>query len=148
MECLYISTAQPAGVPEILKKSLHSCSVKGEEEVFLIGKNFLKGTKVIFQENVSGKQAQYCLRNCCVFHFVIKIQLQLQSKKFFTILVSHCFYFNQMKTLGSRKLKSTWNYFIRYNLNFLQFDCLLSEKLSFAPKFSCINKFLLYMGLM
>lgn len=46
--------AQPAGVPEILKKSLHSCSVKGEEEVFLIGKNFLKGTKVIFQENVSG----------------------------------------------------------------------------------------------
>jgi nuclear factor of activated T-cells 5 len=50
-----VSTAQPAGVPEILKKSLHSCSVKGEEEVFLIGKNFLKGTKVIFQENVSGK---------------------------------------------------------------------------------------------
>lgn len=47
--------AQPAGVPEILKKSLHSCSVKGEEEVFLIGKNFLKGTKVIFQENVSGQ---------------------------------------------------------------------------------------------
>ena len=55
MECLYIPKAQPAGVPEILKKSLHSCSVKGEEEVFLIGKNFLKGTKVIFQENVSGK---------------------------------------------------------------------------------------------
>lgn len=52
---LFIPTAQPAGVPEILKKSLHSCSVKGEEEVFLIGKNFLKGTKVIFQENVSGK---------------------------------------------------------------------------------------------
>uniref|UniRef100_A0A8C6K2I5 Nuclear factor of activated T-cells 5 n=1 Tax=Melopsittacus undulatus TaxID=13146 RepID=A0A8C6K2I5_MELUD len=48
-----ILCTQPAGVPEILKKSLHSCSVKGEEEVFLIGKNFLKGTKVIFQENVS-----------------------------------------------------------------------------------------------
>ncbi|XP_060644348.2 nuclear factor of activated T-cells 5 isoform X2 [Anolis sagrei] len=48
-----ILCTQPAGVPEILKKSLHSCSVKGEEEVFLIGKNFLKGTKVIFQENTS-----------------------------------------------------------------------------------------------
>lgn len=52
--CVFSIAAQPAGVPEILKKSLHSCSVKGEEEVFLIGKNFLKGTKVIFQENVSG----------------------------------------------------------------------------------------------
>lgn len=46
--------AQPAGVPEILKKSLHSCSVRGGEEVFIIGKNFLKGTKVIFQENIAG----------------------------------------------------------------------------------------------
>ncbi|RLV92452.1 hypothetical protein DV515_00013756 [Chloebia gouldiae] len=53
----YWHMAQPAGVPEILKKSLHSCSVKGEEEVFLIGKNFLKGTKVIFQENVSDENS-------------------------------------------------------------------------------------------
>ncbi|KAM6430079.1 nuclear factor of activated T-cells 5 isoform 3-T3 [Liasis olivaceus] len=52
-----ILCTQPAGVPEILKKSLHSCSVKGEEEVFLIGKNFLKGTKVIFQENVSDESS-------------------------------------------------------------------------------------------
>ncbi|XP_053555448.1 nuclear factor of activated T-cells 5 isoform X2 [Bombina bombina] len=48
-----ILCTQPAGVPEILKKSLHICSVKGEEELFLIGKNFLKGAKVIFQENIS-----------------------------------------------------------------------------------------------
>uniref|UniRef100_A0A8C7I010 RHD domain-containing protein n=1 Tax=Oncorhynchus kisutch TaxID=8019 RepID=A0A8C7I010_ONCKI len=46
-----ILCTQPAGVPEILKKSLHSCSVSGGEELFIIGKNFLKGTKVIFQEN-------------------------------------------------------------------------------------------------
>ncbi|XP_065153911.2 nuclear factor of activated T-cells 5a isoform X1 [Paramisgurnus dabryanus] len=46
-----ILCTQPAGVPEILKKSLHSCSVAGGEEVFIIGKNFLKGTQVIFQEN-------------------------------------------------------------------------------------------------
>ncbi|KAM5138498.1 nuclear factor of activated T-cells 5 isoform 6-T7 [Mantella aurantiaca] len=48
-----ILCTQPAGVPEILKKSLHSCSVKGEEEVFLVGKNFLKGAKVVFQENIA-----------------------------------------------------------------------------------------------
>ncbi|TRY95092.1 hypothetical protein DNTS_004185 [Danionella cerebrum] len=48
-----ILCTQPAGVPEILKKSLHSGSVKGGNEVFIIGKNFLKGTKVIFQENAS-----------------------------------------------------------------------------------------------
>ncbi|XP_051995260.1 nuclear factor of activated T-cells 5-like [Xyrauchen texanus] len=48
-----ILCTQPAGVPEILKKSLHSCSVTGGNEVFIIGKNFLKGTKVIFQENAS-----------------------------------------------------------------------------------------------
>nr|DBA16886.1 TPA: hypothetical protein GDO54_002413 [Pyxicephalus adspersus] len=48
-----ILCTQPAGVPEILKKSLHNCSVKGEEELFLIGKNFLKGAKVVFQENIA-----------------------------------------------------------------------------------------------
>lgn len=51
----FVFTAQPAGIPEILKKSLHSCSVRGGEEVFIIGKNFLKDTKVIFQENVAGE---------------------------------------------------------------------------------------------
>ncbi|XP_056097006.1 nuclear factor of activated T-cells 5a isoform X1 [Rhinichthys klamathensis goyatoka] len=56
-----ILCTQPAGVPEILKKSLHSCSVAGGDEVFIIGKNFLKGTKVLFQENStdeSGWQAE------------------------------------------------------------------------------------------
>ncbi|CAL8296453.1 unnamed protein product [Boreogadus saida] len=48
-----ILCTQPAGVPEILKKSLHSSSATGGQEVFIIGKNFLKGTKVIFQENIS-----------------------------------------------------------------------------------------------
>ncbi|XP_056595704.1 nuclear factor of activated T-cells 5a isoform X2 [Triplophysa dalaica] len=46
-----ILCTQPAGIPEILKKSLQSCPVAGGEEVFIIGKNFLKGTKVIFQDN-------------------------------------------------------------------------------------------------
>lgn len=57
--CNCFPTAQPAGIPEILKKSLHSCSVRGGEEVFIIGKNFLKDTKVIFHENVAG-EANFC----------------------------------------------------------------------------------------
>ncbi|XP_057689066.1 nuclear factor of activated T-cells 5 isoform X1 [Corythoichthys intestinalis] len=48
-----ILCTQPAGLPEILKKSLHSCSVRGGDELFIIGKNFLKDAKVVFQENVS-----------------------------------------------------------------------------------------------
>ncbi|KAG7245738.1 hypothetical protein CRUP_034617, partial [Coryphaenoides rupestris] len=48
---------QPAGLPEILKKSLHSCPVRGGEEVFIIGKNFLKDTKVIFQENTADENS-------------------------------------------------------------------------------------------
>ncbi|XP_026992372.2 nuclear factor of activated T-cells 5 isoform X2 [Tachysurus fulvidraco] len=52
-----ILCTQPAGIPEIMRKSLHSCSVRGGEEVFIIGKNFLKGTKVIFQENVSDEKS-------------------------------------------------------------------------------------------
>ncbi|XP_066525747.1 nuclear factor of activated T-cells 5a isoform X2 [Hoplias malabaricus] len=52
-----ILCTQPAGVPEILKKSLHSCPVTGGEEVFIIGKNFLKGTKVIFQENATDESS-------------------------------------------------------------------------------------------
>lgn len=55
----FLLTAQPAGIPEILKKSLHTCSVRGGEEVFIIGKNFLKDTKVIFQENVAG-ESHFC----------------------------------------------------------------------------------------
>ncbi|XP_034046413.1 nuclear factor of activated T-cells 5 isoform X2 [Thalassophryne amazonica] len=52
-----ILCTQPAGLPEILKKSLHTCSVRGGEELFIIGKNFLKDTKVIFQENVSDENS-------------------------------------------------------------------------------------------
>lgn len=43
-----ITCTQPPGVPEICKKSLDSCSVVGGKELFIIGKNFLKDTKVSF----------------------------------------------------------------------------------------------------
>ncbi|KNC25818.1 hypothetical protein FF38_08157, partial [Lucilia cuprina] len=52
-----IICTQPPGVPEICKKSLNSCPVDGGLELFIIGKNFLKDTHVIFQEtyeSVSG----------------------------------------------------------------------------------------------
>ncbi|XP_068171988.1 nuclear factor of activated T-cells 5 isoform X2 [Antennarius striatus] len=52
-----ILCTQPAGLPEILKKSLHSCSVRGGEELFIIGKNFLKDTKVLFHENITDEKS-------------------------------------------------------------------------------------------
>ncbi|XP_031624806.1 nuclear factor of activated T-cells 5-like isoform X2 [Contarinia nasturtii] len=44
-----IICTQPPGVPEICKKSLVSCPANGGLELFIIGKNFLKDTRVIFQ---------------------------------------------------------------------------------------------------
>lgn len=43
-----ITCTQPPGVPEICKKSLDTCSVIGGQELFIVGKNFLKDTKVTF----------------------------------------------------------------------------------------------------
>lgn len=88
--CFCHFPAQPAGVPEILKKSLHSCSVRGGEEVFIIGKNFLKGTKVIFQENIAGavvssvwsefyRTLGFCLQ-ICVVSFVDDNSWQAEAK--------------------------------------------------------------------
>lgn len=45
--------AQPPGVPEICKKSLVSCPAIGGFELFIIGKNFLKDTRVVFQEQTT-----------------------------------------------------------------------------------------------
>lgn len=41
--------AQPPGVPEICKKSLNSCPAEGGLELYILGKNFLKDTRVLFQ---------------------------------------------------------------------------------------------------
>lgn len=43
--------AQPPGIPEISKKSLTSCPATGGLELFIIGKNFLKDTRVVFTTN-------------------------------------------------------------------------------------------------
>ncbi|XP_037029005.1 nuclear factor of activated T-cells 5 isoform X2 [Bradysia coprophila] len=44
-----IICTQPPGVPEICKRSLKSCTATGGLELFIIGKNFLKDTRVVFQ---------------------------------------------------------------------------------------------------
>lgn len=50
-------TAQPPGVPEVCKKSLESSPVEGGLELFIIGKNFLKDTFVVFKESIDSTQA-------------------------------------------------------------------------------------------
>lgn len=40
--------AQPPGVPEVCRKSLVSCPATGGLELYLLGKNFLKETRVVF----------------------------------------------------------------------------------------------------
>ena len=45
-----ISCTQLPGTPEILKMSLTSTTVEGGDELWIIGKNFLKDTEVVFKE--------------------------------------------------------------------------------------------------
>ena len=45
-----INCTQPIGQPEICKMSLRESTVNGNMELIMIGKNFMKGTKVFFQE--------------------------------------------------------------------------------------------------
>ncbi|KAG7283713.1 hypothetical protein CRUP_034337 [Coryphaenoides rupestris] len=66
-----ILCTQPAGLPEILKKSLHSCPVRGGEEVFIIGKNFLKDTKNHLIVKVPPYQNQDISSSVCVGIYVL-----------------------------------------------------------------------------
>ncbi|CAG9863029.1 unnamed protein product, partial [Phyllotreta striolata] len=50
-----IVCTQPPGIPEICKKSLTCCPATGGLELFVLGKNFLKDTKVIFQQYEDGQ---------------------------------------------------------------------------------------------
>jgi len=54
-----ITCTQPPGIPEICKKSLDSYGAGGGKELFIIGKNFLKDTKVTFTRyDENGRQAK------------------------------------------------------------------------------------------
>jgi nuclear factor of activated T-cells 5 len=50
LQFFFLVTAQPIGQPEICKMSLRESTVNGNMELIMIGKNFMKGTKVFFQE--------------------------------------------------------------------------------------------------
>ena len=43
-------SAQLPGLPEICKKSLSESPAAGERDLFIVGKNFMKGTRVIFSQ--------------------------------------------------------------------------------------------------
>lgn len=51
-----INCTQLPGTPEILKMSVSTSDLKGGEELWIIGKNFLKDTKVVFTHTVPGKK--------------------------------------------------------------------------------------------
>ena len=46
--------AQPAGQPEVCRMSLHMSPMVGGQSLFVIGKNFVKGFRVKFQELKKG----------------------------------------------------------------------------------------------
>ena len=47
---VFFFLAQPIGQPEISRMSLSELCVNQTSDLFIIGKNFLKGTKILFQE--------------------------------------------------------------------------------------------------
>jgi len=51
-----INCTQLPGTPEILKMSASSSGLKGGGELWIIGKNFLKDTKVVFSHSIVGKK--------------------------------------------------------------------------------------------
>jgi len=51
-----INCTQLPGTPEILKMSASTSDLKGGGELWIIGKNFLKDTKVVFTHSIPGKK--------------------------------------------------------------------------------------------
>eukprot|EP00090_Calanus_glacialis_P016463 TRINITY_DN25771_c0_g1_i1.p1 TRINITY_DN25771_c0_g1~~TRINITY_DN25771_c0_g1_i1.p1 ORF type:complete len:1340 (-),score=275.51 TRINITY_DN25771_c0_g1_i1:1376-5395(-) len=51
-----INCTQLPGTPEILKMSASTSDLKGGGELWIIGKNFLKDTKVVFSHSIVGKK--------------------------------------------------------------------------------------------
>lgn len=49
MIILFPNSAQPPGVPEICRKSLSGCPSTGGLDLFIIGKNYSKDTRVVFK---------------------------------------------------------------------------------------------------
>ena len=69
-----ISCTQLPGTPEITKMSLSTCSTSGGEELWMIGKNFLKDCVVVFQESACSRRLPDRLfRNDISFPYTLHI---------------------------------------------------------------------------
>ena len=67
--------AQPPGQPEICKKSSAESLSKGGQELFIIGKNFLKDTKVVFQEETAQGELLWEARADILKDYLQQVQL-------------------------------------------------------------------------
>lgn len=118
-DCLFIA-AQPPGVPEICRKSLVSCPASGGLELFLLGKNFLKDTKVVFQTTDECKSPQPTWEECvlpdkeflqqvlCLF--ICLIQSICIIIYYIHILVSVCIYVHMFVLTDCKFLSLGWLY--------------------------------------
>lgn len=76
---------QPLGTPEICKKSLSRCHVNGNEEIFIIGKNFLKDAKVIWKNAIWSKVVEpdkEYLHSVRLFVYFDKIVIVIKPNEF------------------------------------------------------------------
>ncbi len=87
MTSLEQNSTQPLGTPEICKKSLSQCYAKGGQELFIIGKNFLKDAKVIWKNSNWTKVVEpdkeflhsviNCLNRSANFSMNLKIKIEI-----------------------------------------------------------------------
>ena len=73
-----ISCTQLPGTPEIAKMSLSTCYASGGEELWMIGKNFLKDCVVVFQESACSRQLpDRYVRYCSTYSIIPLIKYQI-----------------------------------------------------------------------
>ena len=86
-----ISCTQLPGTPEIAKMSLSTCYASGGEELWMIGKNFLKDCVVVFQESACSRQLpDRYVRYCSTYSIIPLIINDINSISFslqFLILI-------------------------------------------------------------
>lgn len=113
LEILQVASApilctQPPGIPEISKKSLTECSVRGDLELFIIGKNFLKDTKVVFKEpapdNAGDCEPTYIWEKCVVpeKEFLQPTHLICRVPAYRSLEVAHMVMVHLVVTSGGR----------------------------------------------
>ena len=82
-----ISCTQLPGTPEILKMSLSSCDPCGGEELWMIGKNFMKDSVVIFQVSPAVPAVS---RQCNAYTDAVKLRQSVTIKSFLRTPLNTC----------------------------------------------------------